>query len=147
MQYVRPGHQAFGHAAPIDCRPSPATQARADRIGAHFRRGQVRFRRDLRHIDRAALHYALRHCREVRCTFIFEREFVDPLPVREPPRYAPRGLNVRAKDNGPVSNRPVVIAVRRPFNPRWRRRVPANRSGCAGGAAVRLRCRACPGRR
>lgn len=75
---------------PSPAEPSPATQTRADRIGAHFRRGRVGFRRDLRHIDHAALHYALRHCREVRYAFMFEREFIDPLPVREPPRDARR---------------------------------------------------------
>ncbi|APF88007.1 hypothetical protein ACQCP0_15860 [Ralstonia pseudosolanacearum] len=77
---------------PSPAEPSPATQTRADRIGAHFRRGRVGFRRDLRHIDHAALHYALRHCREVRYAFMFEREFIDPLPVREPPRDAPAGI-------------------------------------------------------
>ncbi|MHA6830556.1 hypothetical protein [Ralstonia pseudosolanacearum] len=60
---------------PSPAEPSPVTQTRADHIGAYFRRGRVGFRRDLRHIDRAALHYALRHCREVRCAFLFEREY------------------------------------------------------------------------
>ncbi|MGH1507524.1 cryptochrome/photolyase family protein [Ralstonia solanacearum] len=67
---------------PSPAEPSSAAQTRAYRIDAHFRRGLVWFRRDLRHIDHAALHYALRHCREVFCAFVFDRGILDPLLAR-----------------------------------------------------------------
>ena len=60
----------------------PAGPRRPYDIGAHFQRGLVWFRRDLRHIDHAALHYALRHCREVYCVFVFDRDILDALLAR-----------------------------------------------------------------
>jgi deoxyribodipyrimidine photo-lyase len=45
-------------------------------------RGLVWFRRDLRVDDQAALHHALRSCREVWCLFVFDREILDPLLER-----------------------------------------------------------------
>ncbi|CBJ38999.1 conserved protein of unknown function [Ralstonia solanacearum CMR15] len=87
--------------------PSPAEPSPATHIGAHFWRGRLGFRRDLRHIDHAALHYALRHCREVRCAFLFERERLDPLPVCKPPRRAAlRARRDRADAPPPTIERP-----------------------------------------
>ncbi|WP_441590677.1 cryptochrome/photolyase family protein [Cupriavidus sp. RAF20_2] len=52
------------------------------RIEQRFERGLVWFRRDLRADDHAALHYALKHCRQVWCVFVFDREILDPLLER-----------------------------------------------------------------
>ena len=49
------------------------------RIDREFARGLVWFRRDLRTTDHAALHYALKHCRQVWCVFVFDRDILDPL--------------------------------------------------------------------
>ena len=62
--------------------PSTAPSRQPYNIGAHFQRGLVWFRRDLRHFDHAALHYALRHCREVYCVFVFDRDILDALLAR-----------------------------------------------------------------
>lgn len=62
--------------------PSTAPSRQPYNIGAHFQRGLVWFRRDLRHVDHAALHYALRHCREVYCVFVFDRDILDALLAR-----------------------------------------------------------------
>ena len=40
----------------------------------------VWFRRDLRSIDNAALHHALRAAERVWCAFVYDREILDPLP-------------------------------------------------------------------
>ena len=45
-----------------------------------FASGLVWFRRDLRVDDNAALHLALKSCRQVHCAFVFDREILDPLP-------------------------------------------------------------------
>lgn len=45
-----------------------------------YPKGLVWFRRDLRVDDQAALHKALRACREVLCVFVFDRAILDPLP-------------------------------------------------------------------
>ncbi len=39
----------------------------------------VWFRRDLRHVDHAALHHALQQARTVYCAFIFDKDILDPL--------------------------------------------------------------------
>jgi len=52
------------------------------RIGRQFARGLVWFRRDLRADDHAALHYALKHCHQVWCAFVFDRDILDPLLAR-----------------------------------------------------------------
>ena len=52
------------------------------RIERRFARGLVWFRRDLRADDHAALHYALKHCQQVWCVFVFDREILDPLRER-----------------------------------------------------------------
>jgi len=52
------------------------------RIDQTFARGLVWFRRDLRADDHAALHYALKHCQQVWCVFVFDREILDPLRQR-----------------------------------------------------------------
>ena len=44
-----------------------------------FASGLVWFRRDLRTEDNAALHHALKACRQVHCVFVFDREILDPL--------------------------------------------------------------------
>ena len=40
----------------------------------------VWFRRDLRHVDHAALYHALKSARKVWCVFVFDRTILDPLP-------------------------------------------------------------------
>ncbi len=45
-----------------------------------YPKGLVWFRRDLRVDDQAALHRALRACREVLCVFVFDRAILEPLP-------------------------------------------------------------------
>lgn len=63
--------------------PAPAPGERLPyRIDREFERGLVWFRRDLRVDDHAALHYALKHCRQVWCVFVFDREILDPLLER-----------------------------------------------------------------
>jgi len=62
--------------------PSPADTRQPYRIDRLFERGLVWFRRDLRADDHAALHYALKHCRQVWCVFVFDREILDPLLAR-----------------------------------------------------------------
>ncbi|RZT41324.1 cryptochrome/photolyase family protein [Cupriavidus agavae] len=52
------------------------------RIDREFDRGLVWFRRDLRADDHAGLHYALKHCRQVWCVFVLDREILDPLRER-----------------------------------------------------------------
>lgn len=49
------------------------------RIDATFDTGLVWFRRDLRLLDHTALHYALRHCRQVWCLFVFDTDILEPL--------------------------------------------------------------------
>lgn len=62
---------------------SPAAAIRQPyRIDRQFERGLVWFRRDLRADDHAALHYALKHCRQVWCVFVFDREILGPLLAR-----------------------------------------------------------------
>ena len=43
-------------------------------------RGLMWFRRDLRTTDNAALHHALKTCKQVWCVFVFDRAILDPLP-------------------------------------------------------------------
>ncbi|MDT6960376.1 deoxyribodipyrimidine photo-lyase [Cupriavidus sp. SZY C1] len=65
--------------------PSPVAPAGARlpyRIDRRYARGLVWFRRDLRADDHAALHYALKHCEQVWCVFVFDREILDPLLER-----------------------------------------------------------------
>ena len=45
-----------------------------------YQTGLMWFRRDLRAEDNAALHHALKSCRQVFCVFIFDRDILDPLP-------------------------------------------------------------------
>lgn len=45
-----------------------------------FDTGLMWFRRDLRTVDNAALHHALKHCKTVHCVFVFDREILDSLP-------------------------------------------------------------------
>ncbi|SOZ55460.1 deoxyribodipyrimidine photolyase (photoreactivation), FAD-binding [Cupriavidus taiwanensis] len=61
---------------------NPATSRQPYRIGKTFASGLVWFRRDLRATDHAALHYALRHCTQVWCVFVFDRDILDPLLAR-----------------------------------------------------------------
>ena len=42
--------------------------------------GVMWFRRDLRLTDNAALHHALKTCKQVHCLFVFDREILDKLP-------------------------------------------------------------------
>ncbi len=63
--------------------PEPAATGRLPyRIDRKFARGLVWFRRDLRAADHAALHYALKHCQQVWCVFVFDRDILDPLLQR-----------------------------------------------------------------
>lgn len=45
-----------------------------------FSTGLMWFRRDLRSGDNAALHHALRSCRQVHCVFVFDTDILDALP-------------------------------------------------------------------
>ena len=45
-----------------------------------YQTGLMWFRRDLRADDNAALHHALKSCRQVFCVFVFDREILDALP-------------------------------------------------------------------
>lgn len=45
----------------------------------HYDKALVWFRRDLRAFDNAALHHALRRSKTVYCTFIFDKDILDPL--------------------------------------------------------------------
>jgi deoxyribodipyrimidine photo-lyase len=45
-----------------------------------FETGLMWFRRDLRVADNAALHMALKACRQLHCVFIFDRDILDELP-------------------------------------------------------------------
>lgn len=47
-----------------------------------YDKGLMWFRRDLRAQDNAALHHALRSCRQVWCVFVFDTEILDPLQSR-----------------------------------------------------------------
>ncbi|TNF58281.1 MAG: deoxyribodipyrimidine photo-lyase [Burkholderiales bacterium] len=47
-----------------------------------YDKGLMWFRRDLRATDNAALHHALRTCRQVWCIFVFDTEILDPLQAR-----------------------------------------------------------------
>jgi deoxyribodipyrimidine photo-lyase len=48
-----------------------------------FASGLVWFRRDLRCDDNAALHHALKACKQVYCVFVFDRAILNPLPRRD----------------------------------------------------------------
>jgi deoxyribodipyrimidine photo-lyase len=45
--------------------------------------GLVWFRRDLRSHDNAALHHALKSCRQVHCVFVFDKSILAGLPTRD----------------------------------------------------------------
>ena len=45
-----------------------------------YDQGLMWFRRDLRAEDNAALHHALKSCRQVWCVFVFDTDILDPLP-------------------------------------------------------------------
>lgn len=47
-----------------------------------YDKGLMWFRRDLRASDNAALHHALRSCRQVWCVFVFDTDILDPLLER-----------------------------------------------------------------
>lgn len=44
--------------------------------------GLVWFRRDLRNTDNAALFYALKHCEQVHCVFVFDQTILNELPSK-----------------------------------------------------------------
>jgi deoxyribodipyrimidine photo-lyase len=48
-----------------------------------YQTGLMWFRRDLRAQDNAALHHALKSCRQVHCLFVFDRDIVDALPRQD----------------------------------------------------------------
>ena len=45
-----------------------------------YRAGLMWFRRDLRALDNAALHHALKACKQVFCVFVFDSDILDALP-------------------------------------------------------------------
>ncbi|MEZ5645745.1 MAG: deoxyribodipyrimidine photo-lyase [Burkholderiaceae bacterium] len=47
-----------------------------------YDKGLMWFRRDLRAHDNAALHHALRSCRQVWCIFVFDTDILEPLQAR-----------------------------------------------------------------
>ncbi|MGS5085418.1 cryptochrome/photolyase family protein [Hydrogenophaga sp. A37] len=46
----------------------------------HYDQGLMWFRRDLRADDNAALHHALKQCRQLWCVFVFDTDILDTLP-------------------------------------------------------------------
>ena len=48
-----------------------------------YNTGLMWFRRDLRADDNAALHHALKSCRQVFCVFVFDRDILDRLPRQD----------------------------------------------------------------
>lgn len=48
-----------------------------------YTKGLMWFRRDLRVDDNAALYHALKHCKEVFCVFVFDKEILDALPRQD----------------------------------------------------------------
>ena len=48
-----------------------------------YKAGLVWFRRDLRADDNAALHHALKSCKQVFCVFVFDRDILDALPRQD----------------------------------------------------------------
>ncbi|MFP3246826.1 MAG: deoxyribodipyrimidine photo-lyase, partial [Paraburkholderia sp.] len=52
---------------------------RVRRLYTEFDAGLVWFRRDLRSTDQAALYYALKHCRQVWCAFVFDTTILEPI--------------------------------------------------------------------
>ena len=52
-------------------------------MGKPLDRALLWFRRDLRTDDHAALYHALRAARQVWCVFVFDRDILDTLPVRD----------------------------------------------------------------
>ena len=49
-------------------------------MSQQFDIGLMWFRRDLRVTDNAALHMALKACRQLHCVFVFDRDILDGLP-------------------------------------------------------------------
>ncbi len=54
---------------PLSTQPKPG----------HYKQGLMWFRRDLRARDNAALFYALKHCEQVHCVFVFDKTILDEL--------------------------------------------------------------------
>ena len=48
-----------------------------------YQTGLMWFRRDLRANDNAAVHHALKSCKQVFCVFVFDREILDSLPKQD----------------------------------------------------------------
>ena len=59
--------------------------------------GLMWFRRDLRVDDNAALHQALKSCRQVFCLFVFDKAILDTLPRAD--RRTALGLTDTAADD------------------------------------------------
>ena len=51
-----------------------------DHMLKKYQKGLMWFRRDLRVEDNAALYHALKHCHQVVCCFVFDREILENLP-------------------------------------------------------------------
>ncbi|MCB1962511.1 MAG: deoxyribodipyrimidine photo-lyase [Rhodocyclaceae bacterium] len=90
--------------------------------------GLVWFRRDLRHVDHAALHHALRQCARVFCVFVFDREILDALPARSDRRVGfihasvcelDAALRDLAAAHGAASGLTVLHGVAREAIPRF----------------------------
>ena len=54
---------------PLSTQPKPG----------QYTKGLMWFRRDLRTHDNAALFYALKHCEQVHCVFVFDKTILDAL--------------------------------------------------------------------
>jgi deoxyribodipyrimidine photo-lyase len=66
-------------------------------LDASYDHGLVWFRRDLRTGDNAALYYALKHCRQVWCVFVFDTTILQPLIDRareQDPKRMPRDRRI-----------------------------------------------------
>jgi deoxyribodipyrimidine photo-lyase len=77
-------------------------------MNKQYDKGLMWFRRDLRAADNAALHHALKSCRQVFCVFVLDREILDQLPradrrvefIRESLLDLDRQLQQLAQDHG-----------------------------------------------
>ena len=85
-----------------------------------YDKGLMWFRRDLRADDNAALHHALKACKQVWCVFVFDTEILDRLPrvdrrvefIRESLVELDRQLRKMAEGNGASGARLIVRHAR-----------------------------------
>ena len=85
----------------------------------NYQNGLMWFRRDLRLEDNAALHHALKSCRQVYCIFVFDKAILDSLPradrrvefIRDSLSDVDAGLRKLAKSHGKSAGLIVLHAA------------------------------------